>query len=243
MEYPYLPKAPIREAIIDIRVKHAPNFDVTNFRKFRNEFSEDFPVMEDRKAFSAKINFGPKKADIQKEDDEIDAIIFRSEERGEVLQFSKEGFTFNKLKPYTNWDDVISKAKKKWEYYIQASKPIAITRIATRYINHILIPISSNIEDYLENTPKLPSNGPEVFDGALSRIRLIDPDHDAFVNLTQTIESKGKKAAIILDIDAFKKQQYEIEDDSCWEDFEELRELKNKIFFSSLKPKAINKFK
>lgn len=199
--------------------------------------------MENRNAFSAKINFGPKKADIQKEGDEIDAIIFRSEEGGEVLQFSKEGFTLNKLKPYTNWDDVISKAKKAWEYYIQVSKPIAITRIATRYINHILIPISSNIEDYLENTPKLPADGPQLLDGALSRIRLIEPDLDAFVNLTQTIESKGKEAAIILDIDAFKKQQYEIESDSYWEDFEELRKLKNRIFFSSLKSKTINKYK
>lgn len=243
MEYPHLSNAPIREAIIDIRVKHGSNFDVNEFRSLEKEMSKDFPKMEERKAYSASINFGPEKANFQGENNELDAIIFRNEEKSEVLQFKKQGFTFNKLKPYTSWEDVIEKAKMAWEKYVQVSKPVAVTRIATRYINHILIPISSNLEDYITNPPKLPPKAPSLFEGALSRIKLVDEENDIFVNLTQAIESREKKAAIILDIDAFRKKEYDLEEEFPWEDFSQLREMKNRIFFSSLTEKAINLYK
>lgn len=243
MEYPHLRNAPIREAIIDIRVKPATNFYVSEFKALKGKFSENFPIMEERQAFSASINFGPGKPNLQEENNELDAIIFRSEDQNEVLQFKKQGFTLNKLKPYTTWKDIMGKAQEAWSYYVEASLPIAITRIAARYINHILIPIDSNLEEYLENAPKVPPKGPRFFDGALSRIKLFDPEYDINVNLTQTIESRENKAAIILDIDAFKKREYDLNDESMWKDFTDLREMKNKIFFSSLTEKAINLYK
>lgn len=243
MEYPHLSNAPIREAIIDIRVKPKSNFHVNEFKSLHEKLAKTFPIMEERQAFSASINFGKGKPNFQDENNELDAIIFRSEDRNEVLQFKKQGLTLNKLKPYTSWEDIMEISKMAWDYYFERSSPVVITRIATRYINHILIPINSDLGAYLENTPKVPSEGPYFFDGALSRIKLFDPEYDIHVNLTQTIESKEEKAAIILDIDAFKKKEYELEDLSFWNEFAALREMKNKIFFSSLTEKTINLYK
>jgi uncharacterized protein (TIGR04255 family) len=99
------------------------------------------------------------------------------------------------------------------------------------------------LDEYLQNSPKIPSNGPSLFTNSLTRNTLAEPEKDIYVHLTQAIETKENNVAIIIDIDAFKGKQFDLGKDNFWEDFEELREMKNKLFFSSLTEKAINKYK
>lgn len=244
MEYPHLSNAPIREAIIDIRVKHKPEFKISEFRSLKEKVSNDYPVMKDRNAFTSELRFSsPDKTDLIKKEKELDAIIFSSEDKKEILQLKKSGFTFNKLDPYSNWEDIIQKAKKAWEFYKEVSEPLFVTRIATRYINNIVLPLNSNLDDFLQNAPKIPQEGPSLFINSLSRNTLIEPSQDILVHLTQAIETKENNIAIIIDIDAFKDKQFDLEKDVFWEDFKELREMKNNLFFNSLTEKTIDKYK
>ena len=76
------------------------------------------------------------------------------------MQFRINGFTFNRLKPYTSWGDILPQVKDLWSLYIDIASPESITRIAVRYINNIEIPKPDNIvfSDYLKVPPKIPDN-------------------------------------------------------------------------------------
>jgi len=240
MEYPHLKNAPIREAIIDIRVKHRPNFSISEFRDIHKFLKPDYPLMEERKAtiFHLQADSIPQEL---KQESELDGIAFLREDRKELVQFTKHGFTFNKLEPYTDWDDILTKTKKAWSIYLEKSKPVSINRIATRFINNLVFPLPVDLGKYLTNPPNVPVSGPHLFSNSLNRITLIDESKNISVHFTQIIETKEGTAAIIIDLDAFKDSDIDV--DYLWVDFKNLRDMKNKLFFSSLTENAINIYK
>ena len=106
-EVRHLNKAPITEAIIDFRVKLPSEFEVEAFLKLKKTIGDRFPKFEERKLFSSQIGF--KKGKPQPPSAEyhgIQGYFFRPEDEKNVAQFRIDGFTFSRLKPYTNWKEM-----------------------------------------------------------------------------------------------------------------------------------------
>jgi uncharacterized protein (TIGR04255 family) len=63
---------------------------------------------------------------------------------------------------------------------------------------------------------------------------------DKTINLVQAMEpsTEATKITVILDIDVFKTSESGLDISSIWSKFEELHDLKNKVFFESITEKV-----
>lgn len=170
----------------------------------------------------------------------VSAIIgymLRSEDGLNVVQFRTQGFTFSRLKPYSRWEEVFPLALELWKLYATTASPSVVTRIATRYINHIRIPGQTvEFDDYLTAGPEVPSELPQTIGNFLIRVVLLNPEAGVAANVTQALERAvdPRFTTMILDIDAYKVKEWKPDDLSILETFELLREFKNDIFFSHI---------
>lgn len=241
-ETTYLNNAPITEALIDIRAKLPSDFDIEVFKSLDEVDLEKFPLKEKQKEFSANFKVERDKPLIKSASEDIRGYIYRSEDQKNIVQFRRDGFTYNRLKPYTKWEDVIDVAKNLWSIYVKYAKPLKVTRIGTRYINQIKLPFPvRDFSDYMAAPPQNPYKNGSI-SGYLNRIKLTDKQEEIDVNITQTLEKGTEKETItlLLDIDAFINREYDPDDFKIWNHFEKLRIKKNDVFFDSITPKTIN---
>lgn len=245
MDYQKLSSAPIKEAIFDIRVKARPDFDVLEFSKLKEEMREHFPKAEERRGGHLTIridpvNIGANQPDIQ--DLGLQGFFFKTEDEKMIAQFRVDGFTLNKLQPYSSWEELQPLVKALWDKYKAISKPVSITRCALRYINRIIINQTAlDFNDYLTASPQVPNGLPQTISNFLSRITIVDEEQQLAAHVVQVFEPEPQNqfVPIVLDIDAFKNVDISIEDPILWDVFSSLRVYKNKLFFNFLTERTI----
>lgn len=246
----HLNNAPIKEALIDISVVIPPSFDVEVFSKLEKRLGEKYITRNIRKDIKGKFDLRKDKP-ISIESSKITGYAYKSKNDEDVAQFRSDGFTYNRLGKYTNWEEVFGEAKYLWDFYKKLAKPEKVTRIAVRYINHLNIgmsieDISERISEYIENPPSVPTGIPKVIRKFLNRVTIYDPNTDLMAHITQTLGKniEQQRITVILDIDVFKEADFDIDNqDIMWGVFKKLHDLKNDIFFNSITEKIITEGK
>jgi len=242
----YLKNAPITEAIIDFRVTLPRDFQMTIFSSLKEELHHHrYPKVEEIQRLNIEPKIKDGKIFQREEQSEPYGYFFKTDDEKNIAQFRNDGFTFNRLKPYTQWREIISEAKKLWTLYVSKASPVSITRIAVRYINHLNIfqPII-DFSEYLEAPPKVPNNLPQNISSFLTKVTIHDLERGIAANLIQAFEkSEAYPNIIILDIDVYKQKEFDINNEEIWSVFEQLHEMKNQIFFNSITEKTVELFK
>lgn len=243
-----LSKAPIVEAIIDLRLITANPVDLAKLEIFCNHFANQFPVRKKSYAFSANFSF--KYGQIEPGNSaQHNPLGFRleSSDGKRVLQVTGVSFTFSWLAPYESWEALRDYVKPLWEKYVEVLAPEAVTRTALRYINRIEIPLPINdFDEYLSAPPHVPAKLPQFVDSFLTRVVIPDPAQSAYVIIMQASENvlpEPNCLPIVIDIDAFKEFSVEPLSNSIWETLEQLRNIKNKAFFGSITSKTEELYK
>ncbi|MDD1428642.1 TIGR04255 family protein [Dolichospermum sp. ST_sed9] len=254
------PNSPITEAILDITVNVNDNFDHIKLLDIHEEIKEFFPNRQQRMAFKGGIEFNLENPDeiINPQSLSIsnkpEGYIFLSEDKKRIIQAKLNGFTFSKLKPYEGWEKFYREAYQLWQKYAEITSPTQVTRLGLRYINQIMIPAEGDIElnNYIKILPGVPDDLKVTMEGYFMQIRVCHPEYEpsrAIVNQTigeVTDNEKGEKAyPLIFDIDVFQEVNLEANDDQTIKMiFEEnLRGLRNEIFFKSITETAEELFK
>lgn len=239
-EYSVLSRAPIIEALIDIRVKVKEDLTVEQFNSIYDSISAQYPDKKERHKWEGKLEFKKGGTPISTTTETIDGFIFASVDKKQMLQTRLDGFTFSRLKPYETWEHLRTEARKLWEKYKEVTSP-EITRIALRYINKMEIPLPiMDFSDYLTAAPIVPEGLPQRVSSFLTRIVIHEPEINASAIITQALEQivNPNILPIILDIDVFKQKSEGISEEDAWETLEKLRHFKNNIFFKSITEKA-----
>ncbi len=238
-EVKHLNNAPITEAIIDFRVKLPSEFKVDTFLELKKTIGDRFPKVQERKLFSGQLRFKEGKSpQPSTEYHGVQGYFFRSEDEKNVAQFRIDGFTFSRLKPYTNWEEMFDEARELWGMYSGIAQPEAVTRLAVRYINHINIPLPiEDLSEYFTASPKIPDNIQGVISGFLSKIVVYDDEMDVATNIVQALEKStkpDKHITVVLDIDSFRTGDFDVSNGEIWETFANLHNIKNQMFFYSI---------
>jgi uncharacterized protein (TIGR04255 family) len=150
------------------------------------------------------------------------------------------------LAPYTAWEDVSEKTVGFWRLYLETAEPIEVTRLAVRTINRIaLLEGVFELGCYLTAPPPIPPGLPNRLLSFLSQNLVQDEETGIVANVIQTMEAPdvSGKRAIILDSAVFLERKFEPADKQLLENFDTLRRLKNLIFFNSLTPETIDRYK
>jgi uncharacterized protein (TIGR04255 family) len=241
----HLRAAPIREALIDFRVKARKGIDAAAFRVLQPELAATYPVVEDRNAFQALFEFGRKGSTATATEHGIVGLFFFNKDRTEIVQFRVDGFTFNRLRPYTSFEAIAPRALTLWRRYVQIAQPTVINRIALRYINDIPIPGERiDWDEYLVAGPKVPPEFPQHVSQFLTRVTVDDKDANLSANVVQALEYNTEVGGPVvrLDIDAYVQREVDPVSAEVANVIGSLREFKNRLFFSSVTDRTLAPF-
>jgi len=249
-DWPSFPKAPITEAIFDIRVVLPQNTDIEVLSKYEELIPNHYDKKKEQKFFSGHIKLPENNVEpeFQSKPSFKGNMYFSSEEQ-KVIQAQVDGFSFSKLRPYESWDDFFNEARELWSSYKNLIQPSHIVRIALRYINRIEIPLGfKDFEEYILTNPKISDKLPQGISSFLMRIEMPKPEINAIAIITQTMEKPyDNKVPLIMDIDTIINNKHELSggfsEDIIWKDFVELRNFKNELFFQSITEKTKELFK
>ncbi len=245
--FAHLNRAPITEAVIDYRVQARDGITPSNFNEVRERLRPEFPVAVDVKTFEAHLGFDESGQPRTPESKHQHlGTMLRNEARAEVVQFRTDGFTFNKLAPYTSWNEIYPRAQHFWQMYCEVAKPLATSRVAVRFINKIRIPLPiGDLGDYLKTAPNVPQELPQQLRQFLTRVVLYEPSEDLSATVTQALEPSASQDEIVVlfDIDAFRDLAPAADPQQIDQTFRRLHLLKNKIFFNCLTDRALELFR
>jgi uncharacterized protein (TIGR04255 family) len=230
----YYRKAPITEALIDLRIVPLDESNLVNLQNLHQSLVGEYTL-------SGEINL--VQGQLQQKGSALTATTtqspsgyrFISTDKTQVFQACLDGFTFSQLEPYKNWETLRNEAKRLWELYSQAVQPKSIERSAVRYINRLDLPLDAShaldFKDYLRTVPEVST---EMFQGVNSyfmQLQIPQIDLDAILLLNEGIISPSQEGVIsvLLDIDLSRSVNFDSHED-VWVSLDGLRLRKNEIF-------------
>lgn len=240
--YERFERAPITEALLDIRVQLPNQINLARLATFQDGVKERYPTKRERVSWQFGFQVKPETVpDTFKPSGRPDGYLFLSPDERQLVQARLDGFTFNRLKPYDKWVAFREEAKQLWLHYIRIATPERITRLGLRYINRIEIPMPiRELSDYILTTPEMAPELPQSLDSFFMRLVVRDPNSQAVAIITLTMEPviDQKVLPLIFDIDVFREAVFNSNDNGIWDTMEKLHELKNIIFFKSITEKT-----
>ncbi|MFH1421997.1 MAG: TIGR04255 family protein [Planctomycetota bacterium] len=245
-EFPHLSKAPIIEAAIEIRIVPHTKWDESTIINELKQRFPDYPKIEPLKL--TKIQISPS-ANQKNQSFDLGCVGFKlhSGDNLNIVQFNKGAFIFSRLKPYVNWEPFCQEAFRLLTIYHDLFKlglETKIIRIGLRFINRISIKHNNvKLADYYQYPPESLKNTGWPLSGYLHHDVMQIPDTDYSVNLIKTIQNIPDEIGLILDIDVFTQPQFQYNDSKLINYLEEMRWIKNKIFFSSITDKVLSELK
>jgi uncharacterized protein (TIGR04255 family) len=235
-------KAPITEALIDIRIEPPSGLDFERLQQIKALIA-DYPRQQIVHRGLAQLSLGeaPKAEASQ----EAWGLRCFSGDGKQVVQAQLDGFTFSRLEPYESWEGLRDEAKRLWHLYRDYVVPDKIVRVAVRYLNQFDFPATRiEPEDYLNTYPRLAPHLPEPLRdiGPFSMsLHIPQPDLDAILILNEALAAKQRTEntiPIILDLDLFVQSPRLTDDQSLWDLLERLRDRKNTYFEACITEKT-----
>lgn len=241
-----LARAPITEALVDLRVQPTDGMTVERLEqalKTRNfGYHRKGPIL--RSHFGIVMNL----QDVSPAQRVMGGSTFigvrlHSEDDKYVAQFTTEGFTVSLLEPYESWDALMAEAQRVWPEYRACVAPVSVHQAATRFINNLRLPLKpgERFERYLTGLPKMPPEYPQTVSSFLQRFVVQDDACGATAIVTQALEQvpQTPPVPVILDIDVFREARFPPDTMQVWDYLAELRALENRLFFGALTEDAL----
>lgn len=236
-----LENAPVVLAILEIRYNLPAEFEVNNLAKSNKALLEIFSITQKRVVGNISFENSAEgtRASINPV---VDGFIYVSEDKKRNLTLSLNSFNFQQHGKYTTWDDFISSAKKSWHLFYKNIIGAQITGISIRYINKIEITELTDDPTEFFNTGLVFTSEAKPTNVGSYLIKYIDVIKEKGIHsiVTQSLEQgDGKVLPFMFDIDVHNNKSLDLFDESIWLLFEELRSIKNDIFFNNITEKTI----
>ena len=244
-----LDHAPIIEAVLDIDCDLPPALDWSQLEaSAREAFRDRYPKVRRQFVQNHILTAGEDAAPMLQFNKGLGALQYLTEDEKQLVQFRANGFSFNRLSPYTTLDDYLPEIESAWLKFRELAGPVIVRKIGLRMINRILLPMQEgrlNFGHYLETAPRLPVTGLKLgIVGFLDQQVAADEETGNQVNIVKTSQlPEGDKLPLILDIDAYHHCQTPPPE---WSELlpriKSLRDLKNRVFQHTLTPQCLNLF-
>jgi uncharacterized protein (TIGR04255 family) len=243
-----LDRAPIIEAVVDIDCDMPPNFDLQRLEEqIRNVFREDYPTLKKQFIQEHQIEQKPNEPAVVSARQGLGAILLFKDGALQLLQVRTNGFSFNRLAPYSSLDDYLPEIRRTWRLFVDVTSPVRVRRVVLRYINRIMLPMEEGrvvLDHYLEIGPRLPDEGHLTFINFLNQHTAIEAETGNLVKTTLTNQpAENGQLPLIFDIEAMRAM--DVEPDN-WDIVEQaiisLRRLKNTVFKNTLSDRCLKLF-
>jgi uncharacterized protein (TIGR04255 family) len=243
---------PIVEMVVDIDCDLPADVDFAELEERAKErYSDRYPGFRKRLRQPPRSGETPQQLNVG---DATYAFQFLGE-RSQLVQFRRDGFSFNSLAPYTDLDEYLPEIRRTWEIFVDLVSPVSIRRIGLRYINRLHLPLAEGIvslNDYLCLGLTLPEEVALKLTSVLNEYSAIEDETGHEVKVRMVIDEQetvprrreDPPLPVIFDIAGSHRQS---SDPQAWENIEAtilaLRRMANSIFRSSLTERCLNLFR
>lgn len=230
-------KPPIKEAIIEIKVKPLNISFLDSLEQIKG-IKKLFPNKKTIYSGSFKFKIDKLKNPLVQEPiSSIHGYRYETKIGDKVVQYKLDGMAFSLINNYKSWELFIAQAQDLWKEYIGCVKPELVTRISCRFINRIPIATDLDFSKYFNfnlNNPKIKNF---KVSGFLNRLQLYEPEKNIKILSTKMNGeiTQQSEIPIILDNDILKDVQIDINSKEIWAILDSFREIKNQMFFKSIK--------
>lgn len=236
---------PIEEAVIDFRISAEDEGLLGRLDQLADALADRYPARDVQVMFEGRIRFEEdEEPQIEQRPGAVVGYRVKSKSGREVVYLRRVGFTFSRLRPYDSWEALYGEAWPLWEKYLEAARPRAVTRVATRFVNRLRLPPVLYTEDYFTTPIWLPDGVPDHLT-AFSYSYLVKTGDDAYARAK--LESEASKdpdhSLVLFDIDCYVNRSRPPNDADIPDDLAKLRDIKNRIFFETLTPKTKELFR
>lgn len=243
----HLPRAPIVEALLDIRVQFSSPPDRQQLEALHEAVAHEYPISEQLIRWESEIQFRAEPPPEVAVRSAPQGFIFRSADRLRAVQMRQDGFTVNWLKPYRTWEDLRAAAEGSWELYRGRLNPTMIVRLAVRYINRIELPLPfSDFREFVRTAPDIAPELPQGLSALFFRIEIPEPGKTFSATVTEAMEAVTETSThlpLIFDIDVVDQRPVDASSPLIWDAFERMRQYKNEVFFRSMTARALELFR
>jgi uncharacterized protein (TIGR04255 family) len=244
-----LTNPPIKEALVDFRTERAIPLDPQELQSLWPQVKERFPHLEIRNKLQARIaaRLG-QPPDAKAEDLGFYGLFLGPKDKSTLAQFRVDGFTFSRLSAYTSADELFAEALELWQRFIALSRPDRVTRVAVRYINRLVLPFHAgdDLSRFLRASIELPAEVPQAVGDLLTRVALpIGEDGTTNAIVTQRLEppTNADEAPFLLDVDVYRTGDTPLDPESLSATLQQLREIKNQLFFAFVTDEALEAYR
>jgi len=244
--FPYLSRAPITEAVLEFRGDAGIEWGEEGVSQRFAEVFADYPNHSPRNEFQSSVEV--KEGQVTSQNVEHlgwVGIEARDKEDTRVVRLMKNSFGFSHLSPYPGWESFLEDAWKGWERYQAIAECERITRIGLRVINRIDLPDEGDLDAVLRVAPREPQGLPLPFTGFMHRDHLMVPGYPYAIQCTRALKPPEPpafpKTGLLIDVDVSIKESLPVDKDVLTMHLTKMRWLKNKVFFGTLQPEAIDK--
>ncbi|HVC52859.1 MAG TPA: TIGR04255 family protein [Stellaceae bacterium] len=235
-------RPPITEAVIEFRFG-SPLSD-RMVKRFLHVVAKEYPTTEQTYEISAQLRItGPGQNPEVSTNQSLTGYKLTGQDSADFMIFRVDRIGIIRNSPYCGWNNFFERAKSYYEKLKKISGLRSLTRIATRYVNRLDIPVKPGdlvrSEDYLQIEPLVPTAVPRL-SAFFTTFRGIVPEIEGQVIVNSgTVQSPLiDHISFLLDIDLFREQALPQRDQDVWDLLDRLRAQKNALFESFVTDRA-----
>ena len=246
--FPRLAHAPIAEAVIEMRARAEVPWEESAVRDRLVPLLSAYSKIESQSEVEHEMQIGPGKDMVQRHRDlGWRGLRCESADHVHIVQFNRDGFVFSRLRPYDHWEQFHGEAMRLWNVHRDLTEPSGIQRLGLRFINRIELPLDRpRPDDYLHMPAEVLTGLPLSRAGFFYRDVLGVPGYPYIVTIVRTLQPTqiggSKGFGLLLDIDVFSTEPFDLREDLLTQRLAEMRWLKNKAFFGSITEQALESF-
>jgi len=213
---------------------------IAAFRGLQQVVSTNYPKVEERRVIEAKFEMKAGALAAATKAIGFAGVFCKSADGHRVVQFRRDGFTLNQVGAYESADVLFAEVLDLWPRYCEALKPVAISKLAMRYINELAVPgrPGDDVNRFFLAVPRLPAEAPQSVSQMQTNLVLRDAGSRYVVKVIQNLAGTGGDVRYVLDIEAFLDGPLPVEG-PLLPHLSALRDLKNRVFFSVLTDEAL----
>ena len=242
--YPHLSRAPVVEAVVDLRARMLRPAAPVGFAEFRDRLQGQYPRAKDIRFLEAHLNVDGLENVQQNVSNTLFGVRLEDTDGRWVIQAKGDGLAVSRLPPYESWEGLRDTVRSIWPIYVGIFGPESVLRLGVRYINRLPMQPEQSVDLDLMLTagPRIPPKLPQTLAQFVTRVVIPVQPEGVQVAILQSIESSPTGGGLILDIDAWCEKSVTPDSEEIWATLEALREAKNMAFFGSLTQPAWEQF-
>ncbi|MEN9225913.1 MAG: TIGR04255 family protein [Thermostichus sp. DRC_bins_24] len=252
-KFPTLKAAPSIEAVIHWQAHAGKKLDPETLKAELTRRLPDYPILRTQHDVQISAIGTPDGSSEFSQKMQWRGFRLQDEQNRHVAQFTLDGVVFSRLEPYEDWGSFQAEALRFWHIFLELAEPTVIQRLGVRYINRIPLEADEQPSRYLSTIPAPPPGLALAAESFFHQDTYPVPGYPYTINWVRTIQPAGAdpangRALIVdinvftVDIDVFTHKLLQLDQNTLAQRLQEMRWLKNKVFFSCMTSHALKRF-